>query len=519
MARSPGAQAEDNRRRVAAGQAPVPIVYGGGDARAPLTDTQRQVTEDPAQAEQNRLSKEYQDSQQGEMPGIIGSAWDAWGRVSPIPGWVDSATGRQKPGAAGGGMPGASPKDAAYQASLNRQRDADIEAARRQRDKLLGEGDAQPREAPQVGAPAPITAAHAAGPGEVRSSYDSTAADEARAKLQAYQDRLALIAEGKAGASAAELAGRRLNAQAIAQQYSLAARYHGYSGAGLRAAQRNAAGMAQTNIAQTAELRAKEQADARAELGRSISEGRGQDITQAGQRGQQDLDAARANQTAKLQTDLTNAGFDQRTIEHMSDQELQVKLANAGFRLTQQQIDDLRWKNQRDQQLTATGQVMAGSSAAAAGERERELKLLEIRQRYEEAKANKDAAGMQMWATMAQEYIKSPSGQAQLASLSDRREKTDIRRLPAKDSEEFLDALANAYRYKYKDPKVPGAAEGEHVGPMAQDLETTRIGKTIVETGPDGRKRVDTGRLTLALGSVVAGALKTAEAYRQAARR
>lgn len=51
---------------------------------------------------------------------------------------------------------------------------------------------------------------------------------------------------------------------------------------------------------------------------------------------------------------------------------------------------------------------------------------------------------------------------------------------------------AQGYEYNYKDPNAPGAAPGRQVGPMAQNLPPS-----VVSTGPDGKKQVDAGRLTL----------------------
>jgi hypothetical protein len=57
---------------------------------------------------------------------------------------------------------------------------------------------------------------------------------------------------------------------------------------------------------------------------------------------------------------------------------------------------------------------------------------------------------------------------------------------------------AQGYSYEYKDPHAPGAAPGRQFGPMAQDLERTPAGAAAVKTGPDGKKMVDAGRLTMA---------------------
>lgn len=60
----------------------------------------------------------------------------------------------------------------------------------------------------------------------------------------------------------------------------------------------------------------------------------------------------------------------------------------------------------------------------------------------------------------------------------------------SKEVNSFLDALS-ARQYEYKDPTAPGAAPGERVGIVAQDLEKSKLGKTLVKDTPYG-KMVDT---------------------------
>ncbi len=55
----------------------------------------------------------------------------------------------------------------------------------------------------------------------------------------------------------------------------------------------------------------------------------------------------------------------------------------------------------------------------------------------------------------------------------------------------------SASSYEYKNPNAPGAADGTHYGPMAQELEKTPVGASTVVTQPDGSKGIDTDRLTL----------------------
>lgn len=59
-----------------------------------------------------------------------------------------------------------------------------------------------------------------------------------------------------------------------------------------------------------------------------------------------------------------------------------------------------------------------------------------------------------------------------------------------KEVSSFLDKLS-AKKYEYKDPTLPGAAEGERVGIIAQDLEKSSLGKSLVKNTENG-KMVDT---------------------------
>lgn len=77
------------------------------------------------------------------------------------------------------------------------------------------------------------------------------------------------------------------------------------------------------------------------------------------------------------------------------------------------------------------------------------------------------------------------------AAMSDERQKKDISQGNGDEGvKKFIDALS-AYKYKYKDPQANGA--GEHLGVMAQDLEKSDIGKTMVHDTPEG-KVVDFGK-------------------------
>jgi hypothetical protein len=104
-------------------------------------------------------------------------------------------------------------------------------------------------------------------------------------------------------------------------------------------------------------------------------------------------------------------------------------------------------------------------------------------------------------------YIQRAAGMA----LSDKRAKSEARQegfeagialnpqpdLPVDGAAQDTIRHAPGYSYQYRDPAALGAQPGTHYGPMAQDLERTPMGRSVVSTGPDGMKRVDTNRLSL----------------------
>jgi hypothetical protein len=86
------------------------------------------------------------------------------------------------------------------------------------------------------------------------------------------------------------------------------------------------------------------------------------------------------------------------------------------------------------------------------------------------------------------------------AMLSDETEKENIK--PAKGSANEIETFMNAikeYNYNYKN-KANGT--GEKTGVMAQDLEKTAVGKTMVDENGSGQKVVDTNK---AIGAILAG--------------
>lgn len=56
---------------------------------------------------------------------------------------------------------------------------------------------------------------------------------------------------------------------------------------------------------------------------------------------------------------------------------------------------------------------------------------------------------------------------------------------------------APGYSFQYRNPSAPGAAPGQQYGVMAQDLERTPAGRSVVVQQPNGTKMVDTNRLSM----------------------
>jgi hypothetical protein len=115
--------------------------------------------------------------------------------------------------------------------------------------------------------------------------------------------------------------------------------------------------------------------------------------------------------------------------------------------------------------------------------------------------------------------------------VSDERAKTDVKPLYSdergKDKKKLLDSYDSkggdevgqlldnlkAYKYRYKDPTEPGTVPGERYGIMAQDLEKSPMGASIV-INDGGRKKIDPAQAVGVLLAAMARMntrLKTAE--------
>lgn len=90
-----------------------------------------------------------------------------------------------------------------------------------------------------------------------------------------------------------------------------------------------------------------------------------------------------------------------------------------------------------------------------------------------------------------------------LAGLSDRRSKRDVAPASSSDVRRTLRSLRPS-RYKYRAEHEAEGGSGERIGIMAQDLERTDLGRSLVREGPDGLKRIDVAGLVGTLAASVA---------------
>jgi hypothetical protein len=242
-------------------------------------------------------------------------------------------------------------------------------------------------------------------------------------------------------------------------------------------------------------------------------------------------DTNKTNQDAELKVRMANAGFDQAAILQSSAQELQRNLANAGFDLTQEQVDDLRQKTATDQALASTGQLLNYDT----NQQQVEMQRQQLQQQYEAAKRAGDeqlAGGilgsLAALGTGALAFLahSAPAVAAAAPAASDRRMKTDIRPLYSdeggkKDRKALLDHYEGGGKdddpigdlldqlhpaaFKYKNPDDEGAAPGQRYGVMAQDLEKSPVGRSIVIEMGNGRKGIDSAQ---AVGVLLASMAK-----------
>jgi hypothetical protein len=278
---------------------------------------------------------------------------------------------------------------------------------------------------------------------------DLSQSQEIRAKQMGLADTLQNRVSGNVP-SVAEQQLQRGYEQALKNNLAQSATLRGNVNAG--SAQRallnaNNQNLADTN-GQAAILRAQEQQAAEQNLGNLLSNTRGQDYTQSAAQAQLNQQIELANQAARQ---------GQRSLEEQSRQNL----------LGQQLGID-------DRQFQASQRLGGAKLDAANADAERQSKF---------------SSG-----------LFGGIGSAIGSIFSDEKAKKDIS--PTDKIRAFLDEL-DAKEYKYKEPSAKGAAPGKRYGIIAQDLEKSDVGKSLVSDTEQG-KMVDTDQAVGALLAAVA---------------
>ena len=323
-------------------------------------------------------------------------------------------------------------------------------------------GQTGPGGAPPPGAPPgldangnPLTGPGStppAAPGMVASSMqaaqlDPTQQAQFRAAQMGLVGNLAGVLSGQAP-SVAQIQQQQAFGQQMAQQQGLAAAYGrgGNQALALRNAMGNVGQLGAQQAGASALLRAQEQATARGQMNDVLTSGRGQDIGFAGQN------------AANIQAgNALNAQMQQQA--NANNQQAQISTRGQNIQNTQNMAGNVLQANQN--QATALG-----------------------------AAYNAQAAHNQANASLVS------SGIGALAMLSDKRTKEDIETADTGMMREFLSKMKpQTWRYK--------GQQEQHVGPMAQDVEKSKVGKTIVRETPAG-KAIDLPSASTALLAAVA---------------
>lgn len=358
----------------------------------------------------------------------------------------------------------------------------------------------------------------------------------ARQMRQGTEDAIRAQAALTAGARGPNIGGALLNAQdAAAYQTADANRQAGFmqSDAGMRAAeqaaaaqrvatlnagaqqrqaaaiqagvdQQTAANLANSNIAaleqrslgdaRAAQLASQEQLQAQGmalDAASAMRAGDAANVNSAlgiGQLGlgQDQLATQTAVQNAQMANDMTQ--FNSSQLYGYNTQQAQLDAANSA-------LNAQVWGAQagRGQDMFGMGfgaqQAMMMSDAQAAMELERLRSAnanagMQRGQQFDEnATANRN--------NIIGGLIGAGSSIGAAALLSDERAKDVI-----EDAEDHDFTAVKSKRYRYKDPKVPGADDKEHIGGMAQELPVS-----TVDVGEDGYLRPNIGRLAMAVAS------------------
>lgn len=348
------------------------------------------------------------------------------------------------------------------------------------------------------------------------------------------------------GPSVAQMQLDRANEQAIKNQMAMVASARGGNPVlAQRQAAMNVANLQQENAAKSAEMRLAEAIQARGQLGSVLDSARGQDIGVSSSQAGLQQEAARVNKQAEDSRALTQAGLAQEASKINTTTGADLSKFNEGQILTRDMFNSeqdfkaaqLDQASKLDaQKATALNNINTDQfNAKAKDEMERFKTDASLKADVANQAAALQAQGLtldaiaksmgleaqSLNAVLESEGKKFAANQAAIsetkkglgglvqgaasaiASMSDKRSKKDIKP-SGKSMDDFLDKISS-YTYEYKNTKLPGTAEGKRFGIIAQDLEKSDVGKSIVRTDKEsGMKMIDNQQAIGVLLSAVA---------------
>ncbi len=308
-------------------------------------------------------------------------------------------------------------------------------------------------------------------------------------------------AEGPSAAQAQLQSGLN-SAQASNLALARSGRGWGGSASAMSNAQVQNAAAGQQAANASAALRAQENAAWRSRQAANLTGAAGVGTAIAGQAGQQATSQAQLQQAQMAQNDQAQIALNQQGLgaygemlgANTQSAALGLQGLQSGAATTQAGQTLGMQGTQAAQAAFQGGEDIAGKtmSSQQQGDLSREQMGVQYEGLRQGLEVNAQNQANSAWGTAA--TVAGTIGAAALMA-SDERVKTDIRPIDSDGALEMVDA-APGYAYSYRDPARHG--QGEHVGPMAQDLMKTPAGASVVSQTPDGTLAVDTGRLALA---------------------
>jgi len=368
------------------------------------------------------------------------------------------------------------------------------------------------------------------------ANIDRSGSSQWEGRQRTLADALQAQMEGRGGPSLAEMQMQRGLNQSLANANAQAASMRGINPAmALRQTQNNAAAMQQDTLTNQSMLRAQEQQTAREQFGNLSTQARGQSADmeraqaelqqQAAMQNQQAENTARANnQSSELQQRGLNDAQERFLREGqmtMDERDRQAKMDLGKLRVNENVgLNQINSGAYADTSKNRQGMLSGAASGIAAifSDANKKTDIKPVSAPTEQGKMDVSVDGKKAETTevkkpeidyqpkdnaeaMGMNFVKAAhaitkaaqgaGASSAAAAASDKGSKKNIGNAGNEGKvKEFLDALS-AYTYRYKEPEKNGA--GEHLGVMAQDLEKSSIGKTMVHDTPEG-KMVDFGK-------------------------